>query len=514
MNSPVMTNRFVIGLDVAVDLLVSKEELLTEELVELKKIVYNRERAYFYIPVSILQELREQCFKRLSKYSLGKTKNEIYLVTDSKLKKLLKVVKLAKTPSYIDIDLNDISVSQIIGSVDAIDGILVTHNHISYKKNYKKTVSVLQALEFLRVRPQIPFIDLERQYRSIDSEIEKRIDKVLNHGQYIMGPEVQELEDKLAQYVGVKHVITCANGTDALLLALMALNLKEGDAVFCPTFTFFATAEVIPWVRAEPVFVDSDSRTFNICPIDLEKRIKAVIDEGRLNPKAIIAVDLFGLPADYPELQKIANKYKLKLVEDAAQSFGASIDGKKTGSFGDIATTSFFPAKPLGCYGDGGAVFTDNDEYAELIRSYQVHGKGKDKYDNVQVGMNSRLDTIQSAILLEKIKILDIEIQERLIITENYKRVLKNLCVGQYIPEGYFSSWAQFTVCSNMRESLIDRIREQLPVMVYYPRCVHLQPAFRKEFSENPNLPISESLSNSVFSLPINTKADLSFLLK
>ena len=211
------------------------------------------------------------------------------------------------------------------------------------------------------------FIDLQAQYQHLKTRIDKRIQSVLDHGKYIMGPEVLELEAKLAEYVGVKHAITCANGTDALQLCMMAFNIKEGDAVFCPTFTFFATAEVISFANATPIFVDSNEQTFNICPVDLEKQIQSVISEGKLKPKAIIAVDLFGLPANYPELEKIAEKYNLKLIEDAAQGFGGSINGKKAGGFGDIATTSFFPAKPLGCYGDGGAVFTNNDELAELI---------------------------------------------------------------------------------------------------------------------------------------------------
>ena len=229
------------------------------------------------------------------------------------------------------------------------------------------------------------FIDLKAQYEHLKDRIDSRIQKVLQHGHYIMGPEVQELEQKLATYVGVKHAITCANGTDALQLAMMVLGIEEGDAVFVPTFTFFATAEVVAFAKATPIFVDSDSRTFNIDPEKLEAAILRVIAEGKLLPKAIIAVDLFGLPADYPKIEAIAEKYKLKLIEDAAQVFGGSINGKKAGSFGDIATTSFFPAKPLGCYGDGGAVFTNNDGFAELLRSYRVHGKGVDNYDNVRI---------------------------------------------------------------------------------------------------------------------------------
>ncbi len=349
------------------------------------------------------------------------------------------------------------------------------------------------------------FIDLAAQYKHLKTKIDKRIQDVLDHGKYIMGPEVQELEEKLAEYVGVKHAITCANGTDALTLAMMVLNIEKGDAVFCPTFTFFATAEVIAYEGATPVFVDSDETTFNICPIDLEKRIQATIAEGKLIPKAIIAVDLFGLPANYPEIQKIANKYNLKLVEDAAQGFGGSIDGKQAGSFGDIATTSFFPAKPLGCYGDGGAIFTNNDEYAELIKSYRVHGKGSDKYDNVRIGMNSRLDTIQAAILLEKLAEFPTELINRNKAADNYERTL----VGKYktpqVPEGYISSWAQYTVVSDSRDAEMAKYKEQgIPTMIYYGTCMHQQTAFSSIAYKNGDYPVAEMLSRSVFSLPMH----------
>ncbi len=254
------------------------------------------------------------------------------------------------------------------------------------------------------------FIDLHAQYIELKSKIDNRVNAVLEHGKYIMGPEVTELEERLADYVGVEHVITCANGTDALELCMMALDIGSGDAVFCPTFTFFASAEIIAKCGARPVFVDSEKGGYNLCHYDLEQQIVKVIEKGEFKPKCIIAVDLFGLPANYVEIKRIARKYNLQIVEDAAQGFGGSIKGKKAGVFGDISTTSFFPAKPLGCYGDGGAVFTSNDKYAELIRSYRIHGKGKDKYDNVRVGVNSRLDTIQAAILLEKLAIFPEEL--------------------------------------------------------------------------------------------------------
>ncbi|QMW14220.1 DegT/DnrJ/EryC1/StrS family aminotransferase [Pseudoalteromonas sp. MT33b] len=349
------------------------------------------------------------------------------------------------------------------------------------------------------------FIDLAAQYQHLKTKIDKRIQTVLDHGHYIMGPEVHELEDQLASYVGVKHAITCANGTDALTLAMMVLGIKEGDAVFCPTFTFFATAEVIAYEGATPVFVDSDKATFNICPVDLEKRIQATIAEGKLTPKAIIAVDLFGLPANYPEIQKIADKYNLKLVEDAAQGFGGEIDGKRAGSFGDIATTSFFPAKPLGCYGDGGAVFTNNDEYAELLKSYRVHGKGKDKYDNVRIGMNSRLDTIQAAILLEKLAEFPTELVNRNKAAANYETQLASKYKTPQVPAGYVSSWAQYTLVSDNRDADMKAYKDQgVPTMVYYGTCMHEQTAFSELGYQAGDFPNAEELAKSVFSLPMH----------
>lgn len=349
------------------------------------------------------------------------------------------------------------------------------------------------------------FIDLQAQYKHLKAKIDARIHKVLDHGKYIMGPEVFELEEKLAEYVGVKHAVTCANGTDALTLCLMVLDIKEGDAVFCPTFTFFATAETIAFAKATPIFVDSDAATFNICPIDLEKRIQQTIIEGKLNLKAIIAVDLFGLPANYPEIEKIAKKYNLKLIEDAAQGFGGSINGKRAGSFGDIATTSFFPAKPLGCYGDGGAVFTDNDEYAELLRSFRVHGKGNDKYDNVRIGLNSRLDTIQAAILLEKLAEFPQELINRNKAAAHYEKELAEKFQTPQVPEGYKSSWAQYTLVDGSRDTAMAKYKAQgIPTVVYYATCMHQQTAFNFLGYQHGDFPIAERLVNEVFSLPMH----------
>lgn len=349
------------------------------------------------------------------------------------------------------------------------------------------------------------FIDLAAQYQHLKQRIDQRIQTVLDHGHYIMGPEVEELEQKLADYVGVKHCITCANGTDALQLAMMVLDVKAGDAVFCPTFTFFATAEVVAYAGATPVFVDSDERTFNICPNHLEQQIEKVIKEGKLKPKAIIAVDLFGLPANYPELEKIAAKYELKLIEDAAQGFGGEINGKRAGAFGDIATTSFFPAKPLGCYGDGGAVFTNNDEYAALFRSYRVHGKGKDKYDNVRIGINSRLDTLQAAVLLEKLADFPHELVKRNNLAALYNQQLKGDYQKPSIPQGFSSSWAQYTLTCIDRDMLMARCKEHgVPTMIYYGTCMHQQTAFNELGYTDADFPIASRLAKQVCSIPMH----------
>ncbi|MFG1487951.1 DegT/DnrJ/EryC1/StrS family aminotransferase [Oceanospirillum sp. HFRX-1_2] len=352
------------------------------------------------------------------------------------------------------------------------------------------------------------FIDLAAQYQQLKTRIDQRIQNVLNHGQYIMGPEVKELEENLAEYVGVKHAITCANGTDALTLALMALDIGEGDAVFVPTFTFFASAETIAFAKATPVFVDSDADTFNICPQDLERKIQTVQAEGKLRLKAIMAVDLFGLPANYPAIKEIADRYDLKIIEDSAQGFGGSIEGKKAGSFGDIATTSFFPAKPLGCYGDGGALFTDNDEYAALIESYRVHGKGQDKYDNVRIGMNSRLDTIQAAVLLEKLAAFPQELINRNELATQYTAELSDMFNTPKTPEGYISSWAQYTLIAasaEHRKQIMTHLKEQgVPSMIYYGTCMHQQTAFKDLEYREGDFPVAEKLAAAVFSLPMH----------
>lgn len=351
------------------------------------------------------------------------------------------------------------------------------------------------------------FIDLAAQQARIKDRIDARIAEVLAHGAYILGPEVAELESGLAQFCGAKHAITCANGTDALLLALMALGVRTGDAVFCPSFTFAATAEVVPSLGATPVFVDIDPATYNLDADSLVRSIAHARETG-LAPKAIIAVDLFGLPANYPAISAIAEDEGLILIGDSAQGFGGLIDGRMTGTFGAISTTSFFPAKPLGCYGDGGALFTDDDAIAELLTSLRFHGKGDYKYENVRIGMNSRLDTLQAAILLEKLAIYADEIEKRQTVAERYTRALHNSFITPHVPDGYRSIWAQYTLRAadaQGRDAAMAALKaDGIPSTVYYPKPLHTQKAYAAYPTDPKGLPHSEAASETVFSVPMH----------
>lgn len=353
------------------------------------------------------------------------------------------------------------------------------------------------------------FIDLKAQYDVIKEEINQNIRNVLDSGQYMMGDYVKELEKKLADYVGVKHCVTCANGTDALQLALMAWKIKEGDAVFVPSFTFYSTAEVVSAVGATPIFVDTDPMTFNINSNKLVKAIEMVLQDGKLKPKVIISVDLFGQPANYVEIKEISSKYNLYLLEDGAQGFGGELNKNKACSFGDISTTSFFPAKPLGCYGDGGALFTNSDEYYNLLISLRVHGKGTFKYDNVRVGMNSRLDTIQAAILLPKLKIFEeYEVDRRNIFANQYSRELKDMVITPFVPENVISSWAQYTILLNSekeRSYIQCKLKEKnIPTMIYYPKPLHLQTVYQNYVFNLNDLEECERIAKICLSLPMH----------
>ena len=355
----------------------------------------------------------------------------------------------------------------------------------------------------------IPFIDLKLQQNRIRGQLEKAIKNVLDHGKFIMGPEVFELEEKLADFSGAKNVITCSSGTDALLMVLMARGIGPGDAVFLPSFTYTATPEVVAILGATPIFVDVFSDTYNIDSKSLQKSIR-IAKMNDLKPKAIIAVDLFGQPANYPELEKIAHEHSLWILADSAQSFGATLNGKKVGTLALATATSFFPAKPLGCYGDGGAVLTDDDELAEILRSIRVHGKGQHKYDNVRIGLNARLDTIQAAILLEKLKIFDDELSERQHVAEHYNETLKQIVHVPHTIEGATSAWAQYTIKLKQdmnRSKIMHDLKEKgIPTMVYYEKPLHLQAAY-KYFPKVDSLQVSEFLSSVVLSFPINLLA-------
>ncbi|MCD6305217.1 MAG: DegT/DnrJ/EryC1/StrS family aminotransferase [Deltaproteobacteria bacterium] len=365
----------------------------------------------------------------------------------------------------------------------------------------------------------VDFIDLKSQQDKLRPALERNIHRALHHGRYIMGPEIRELEERLAAFVGGKHCITCSSGTDALFMTLMAYDVGPGDAVFTTPFTFIATAEAISFLGATPVFVDIDPRTFNIDPNQLELGIEALMSNNpsihplpsALSPKGIITVDLFGLPADYDSINAIAREYGLFVIEDAAQSFGAEYHGKKAGTLADIGCTSFFPAKPLGCYGDGGAVFTDDDDLAEKMRSIRVHGKGSDKYDNIRIGLNARLDTLQAAILLAKMEIYPREVQLRQEVAERYTDLLSTQSSAlstPFIPEGMKSAWAQYSLLARdeaLRQRIQERLKEAgIPTAVYYPKPLHVQPAFSYLGYSQDDFPVALETSKTIFSLPMH----------
>jgi dTDP-4-amino-4,6-dideoxygalactose transaminase len=368
----------------------------------------------------------------------------------------------------------------------------------------------------------IPFIDLASQQKRIKPQIDAAIAKVLAHGTYVMGPEVRQFETELAAFSGAKHALSCANGTEALALPLMAWEIGAGDAVFCPSFTFAATGEIIPWLGASPVFVDILPDTYNLDPVRLEQAILAIKAEGKLTPKAIIAVDLFGQPADYPAISAIAKKYGLKLIADSAQGFGCTLNDKHPGAWADVTTTSFFPAKPLGCYGVGGAVWTDDDWLAERIDSLRVHGKatasdiqGKTfehdpKYLNVRVGLNSRLDTIQAAILIEKLRIFADELKARDAIAKRYAAGLKgSVTHAPVVIPGGFSTWAQYTIEHPNRDGLAGHLKNLgIPSAAYYPMPMHTQEVYGV-YPRPGGLPVSEAKAKTVLSLPMHPYLDV-----
>ena len=358
--------------------------------------------------------------------------------------------------------------------------------------------------------PPIPFIDVAAQRRRLGAAIDDAVTRVLNHCQFILGPEVRTFEGDLAAFCGARHVVTCASGTDALVLALRAMGVGAGDAVLCPSFTFCATAEVAALVGATPVFVDVDAKTFNIDANGIAGAVETARQAG-LNPKAIIPVDLFGLPADHAGIRAAAAAANLLVLDDAAQSFGATCDNRRLGTFGLCTATSFFPAKPLGCYGDGGAVMTDDDGLADIMRSLRVHGQGSDKYDNVRIGLASRLDTMQAAILIEKLKIFPDEIDARNATARRYNEGLSDVAVVPAVPPGMTSVWAQYTirVQGGRRDALAAELKaERIPTAIYYPIPLHRQHAYKQYPVGKGGVAVSDRLADEVISLPMHAYLD------
>jgi dTDP-4-amino-4,6-dideoxygalactose transaminase len=358
--------------------------------------------------------------------------------------------------------------------------------------------------------PPLPFIDVAAQRRRLGPAIDAAVARVLAHCQFILGPEVRALESELAKFCGARHAITCASGTDALMLALMAKGIGPGDAVFCPSFTFCATAEVVALVGATPVFVDVEADSFNIDPTSLAAALPVAKRLG-LTPKAVIPVDLFGLPADFDAIAPVANSAGLFVLDDAAQAFGAMYKGRALGTSGHVTATSFFPAKPLGCYGDGGAVFTDDDALAETIVSLRVHGQGSDKYDNVRIGLTSRLDTMQAAILIEKLKIFPDEIAARNDAARRYAQGLSDLVTVPQVPSGSTSVWAQYTIRigDGRRDKVAAALKaEGIPTAIYYPIPLHRQQAYKHYPVGEGGLPVSDRLAAEVLSLPMHAYLD------
>lgn len=359
--------------------------------------------------------------------------------------------------------------------------------------------------------PAISFIDLATQRDRIRPRVEARLARIMDQGSFILGPDVAELERGLSEFGGLSQTVTCASGTDALLMPLMAWNIGRGDAVFVPSFTFAATAEVVGLAGATPVFVDVLPDTFNMDPASLRRAVEEVSREGSLNPRAVIAVDLFGQIADYPAIRAIADEFGLKLVSDAAQGFGSTLDGRMAGAWADVVATSFYPAKPLGCYGDGGAIQTDDADLAALLRSIRVHGSGSDKYDNVRLGLTSRLDTFQAAVLVEKLALFPEEIEARMRIAARYAERLGNLVQPQRIADDIVSTWAQYTVRvpGGRRDAFMLAMKERgVPTVIYYGKGLHQQTAYRDWPVEGGALPVTDALCGEVVSLPMHAYLD------
>lgn len=496
--------------NIIIDILSPKRRELFKSSSELYDLMQDVHNYNFYISSSSLDNLEYILMKEL-KEVLPLSNKEILKIVHLGIKKLLTKIKIAKTPSYLEIDYDDIEDSQIIASAQAIDAKVITRDKQMLKKYSDLTLSPEAFLKTKNQQPKtnIDFANLKKQYFMYQSELEEEMDKVLNGASYIMGDAVKELEKDLEVFTGAKHAITCSSGTDALLLAMMALDIQPDDEIITTPFTFIATAETIAFLKAKPVFVDIDEKTYNIDPSKIEEKITS-------KTKAIMPVSLYGQPADIGAIQAIANRYNLKIIIDGAQSFGSTYKGKTDSNLGDISTTSFFPAKPLGCFGDGGALFTNDDLLAAKVKSLRVHGQSK-RYHHQYIGMGGRMDTIQAAVLNVKLKYYSDDLRRRQEVTEKYTHQLKIARLGNalgvqnsklvlpFVEEGRTSAWAQYSVRVQNRDEVQASLKGQgIPTAVHYPMPLHLQECFEYLGYEKGDFPIAEMVSAEILSLPMN----------
>ena len=500
----------IFDINIILDINSEKRDTKFPDSRKIFELVKKTENLNAYIASSSLDNIEFLKYQQLSEDNKNLTRKQSQKLARLVVKELLKDFRIAKTPSYIDIDFEDIEDSLVISSAVAIDAQVITRDEGMQKKYPNIAISPKKFLAEYEnnLKITIDFANLKKQYFNLQPKIEKQMDDVLNSASFIMGDKVRELEEKLQEFTGAKHAITCSNGTDALLLAMMAMDIKPDDEIITTPFTFIATAETIVLMKAKPVFVDIELSTFNI---DVSKIEAAITDKT----KAIMPVSLYGQPADMDEIQSIANKYNLKVIIDGAQSFGATYKSKTDSNLGDISTTSFFPAKPLGCYGDGGALFTNNDDYAEKIKMMRVHGQNK-RYHHKYIGMGGRLDTIQAAILLAKMQEYPDEIIKRQNVAEMYTRQLQDKLITPHLRSNSTSVWAQYTVCVKNRDDLQAKLLQAgVPTAVHYPMPLHQQECFQFLDMKNICLPVAERVTKEVMSLPMNPfliKAEIEYI--
>ncbi len=486
---------YLLDNNVIIDLLSERRREKYPESVNVYESLQNSE-VNIFISSSSIDNIEFILFKEL-KSQFDKSNKETLDEVHARIKIFLQDKKIAKTPSYIEIDYEDIEDSQLIASAKAVDAKVITRDEVLLQKYPDITIHpspfTLQPSSF-----SIDFANLKKQHYLYHNEIEKEIDSVLNKTNFIMGDPVRDLEKNLQDFTGAKHAITCSSGTDALLLAMMALDIKPGDEIITTPFTFIATAETIAFLGAKPVFVDIDEKTYNIDPTKIEEKITD-------KTKAIMPVSLYGQPADMDAIQKIADKHNLSVIIDGAQSFGSTYKGKTDSNLDDISTTSFFPAKPLGCYGDGGAVFTNDDALAEKIRMLRVHGQNR-RYHHKYIGMGGRLDTIQAAVLNVKLKHYPKDLKLRQEVADKYTKFLgSKVLTLPHIDKNVTSAWAQYSVRVKNRDEIQAKLKEQgIPTAVHYPMPLHLQECFTYLGYKEGDFSIAERVSREIMSLPMN----------